>query len=71
MPFGYSDVAVERAFPVRFRRRLHESVVDVMADAVIGTDLEYRVTLWNPAAERLYGYSAEEAMGRPARELAT
>src|SRR4051812_13936857 len=42
-----------------------------MADAVIGTDLEYRVTLWNPAAERLYGYTAEEAMGRPARELAT
>ena len=52
-------------------RRLHESVIEVMADAVIGTDAEYRVTLWNPAAERLYGYSAEEAMGRPARELAT
>src|SRR6185436_5912321 len=51
--------------------RLHESVVEVMADAVIGTDLEYRVTLWNPAAERLYGYSAAEAMGRPARDLAT
>src|SRR3954451_7930082 len=42
-----------------------------MADAVIGTDADYRVTLWNPAAERLYGYSAEEALGRPARELAT
>src|SRR4051794_13399091 len=42
-----------------------------MADAVIGTDADYRVTLWNPAAERLYGYSADEALGRPARELAT
>jgi PAS domain S-box-containing protein len=42
-----------------------------MADAVIGTDSEYRVTLWNPAAERLYGYSADEAIGRPARELGT
>jgi PAS domain S-box-containing protein len=52
-------------------RRLHESLAEVMADAVIGTDLEYRVMLWNPAAERLYGYSAEEAMGRPARELAS
>src|SRR4051794_22328861 len=52
-------------------RQLHESVIEVMTDAVIGTDLEYRVTLWNPAAELLYGYSAEEAMGRPARELAT
>src|SRR5436309_14137495 len=42
-----------------------------MADAVVGTDMDYRVTLWNPVAERLYGYSAEEAMGRPAREIAT
>src|SRR3954470_18995438 len=55
----------------RSGRRLHESLVEVMADAVIGTDVDYRVTLWNPAAERLYGYSAEEAMGRPAREIAT
>src|SRR6187200_858239 len=47
-------------------RRLHESVVEVMADAVIGTDTEYCVTVWNPAAERLYGYSAAEAIGRPA-----
>jgi PAS domain S-box-containing protein len=52
-------------------RRLHESLVEVMADAVVGTDLQYRVTLWNPAAEQLYGYSAEEAMGRPARDLAS
>src|SRR3954466_6404872 len=52
-------------------RRLHESAIEVMAEAVIGTDADYRVTLWNPAAERLYGYSAEEAIGRPARELAT
>src|SRR3954468_6625123 len=55
----------------RSGRRLHESLVEVMAAAVIGTDVDYRVTLWNPAAERLYGYSAEEAMGRPAREIAT
>src|SRR3954468_14710224 len=55
----------------RSGRRLHESLVEVMADAVIGTDVDYRVTLWNPAAERLYGYTAEEAMGRPARELST
>src|SRR3954451_19243949 len=51
--------------------RPQERPVEVMADAVIGTDMDYRVTLWNPAAERLYGYSAEEAVGRPAREIAT
>src|SRR3954462_6689756 len=52
-------------------RGLHESLVEVMADAVIGTDVDYRVTLWNPAAERLYGYSAQGALGRRAREIAT
>jgi PAS domain S-box-containing protein len=50
---------------------LHASLVEAMPDAVIATDGEFRVTLWNPAAERLYGYTAEEAIGRFARELAT
>jgi len=40
-----------------------------MADAVVGTDSEDRVILWNPAAEPLYGYSAAEAMGRPAQDV--
>lgn len=48
---------------------LRRAVLEVMADAVVGTDLAGRVTLWNAAAERLHGHSAEEAMGRPADEL--
>ena len=46
-----------------------ESAIDAMADAVVGTDPEDRVILWNPAAKRLYGYSAAEAMGRPAQDV--
>jgi len=34
-------------------------------------DLEARITQWNPAAERLYGYCAEEALGYPASMLAS
>jgi PAS domain S-box-containing protein len=37
--------------------------------AVIAVDLEHRITLWSPGAEALYGWSAEEALGRSVREL--
>jgi two-component system, OmpR family, sensor histidine kinase VicK len=33
-------------------------------DAIIGKDNQSVVTTWNPAAQRLYGYSAEEVVGR-------
>ena len=42
--------AVHRAEAMRYFTRLMEA----MADAVIATDAEFRVTLWNPGAERLY-----------------
>jgi len=37
--------------------------------AIVTTDLEATVVSWNPAAERLFGYSAEEAIGRNIDEL--
>lgn len=33
-------------------------------DAIIGKDYQSVITTWNPAAQRLYGYSAEEVVGR-------
>jgi two-component system, OmpR family, sensor histidine kinase VicK len=33
-------------------------------DAIIGEDRQSVITTWNPAAERLYGYKAEEVVGR-------
>lgn len=47
----------------RVRNHLAE-VVRGTEDAVMSKDLDGVVTAWNPAAERLYGYSAEEAVGR-------
>ena len=39
------------------------SIVESTDDAVIGMDLRGIVTSWNPAAERIYGYSAKEIIG--------
>jgi len=47
----------------RVRNHLAE-VVRGTEDAVMSKDLNGVVTAWNPAAERLYGYTAEEAVGR-------
>jgi PAS domain S-box-containing protein len=47
----------------RLRNHLAE-VVRGTQDAVLSKDLEGVVTSWNPAAARLYGYSAEESIGR-------
>ncbi len=39
-------------------------LIDCAADAIICSDQHGRITLWNRAAERLLGYTAEEAIGR-------
>lgn len=45
------------------------SVVESCHDAIIGETLEGRVVSWNRGAERLYGYTAAEMIGRPASIL--
>ncbi len=40
-----------------------------IGDAVIATDVEGRVTLLNPLAERLTGWKREDALGRPVEEI--
>jgi diguanylate cyclase (GGDEF)-like protein/PAS domain S-box-containing protein len=39
-------------------------LLNQVADAVIATDIEFRISSWNAAAERIYGWSAAEAIGQ-------
>lgn len=44
-------------------------ILQYLYDAVIVTDLEFRITSWNSAAERIYGFTAKEVMGKTAMEI--
>src|ERR671932_1064257 len=41
------------------------AIVESSTDAIMGATLDGVITSWNHGAERLYGYSAQEAVGQP------
>ena len=66
--------ALERELEAAQDRRLHKraigamqylaAIVESSEDAVYGKNLDSIIVSWNPAAERIYGYEAEEIIGK-------
>lgn len=57
-----ADITERRRAEAQERRLA--AIIASSDDAILSTDLDMRITSWNSGAERLYGYSAPEALGR-------
>lgn len=49
--------------------KLLGAIVNSSGTAILGTDLDGLITSWNPSAERLFGYSADEVIGKPCQSI--
>jgi two-component system cell cycle sensor histidine kinase/response regulator CckA len=51
------------------RIRQQASLLDKAQDAILVCDLSYRILYWNKGAERIYGWAAEEILGKEVCEI--
>ena len=40
-----------------------EAFIEAAGDAIIGANAQGKITIWNPSAERIFGFTPEEALG--------
>ena len=47
-----------------FAALIAEAILSARADAIVAADRDGIIPFWNPGAERIFGYSPDEALGR-------
>ena len=55
---------VSRRMQREYTLQQQAQIIDQIHDSVVSTDLDGHVTSWNKGAERMFGYSPEEAIGQ-------
>jgi PAS domain S-box-containing protein len=63
----FSDITARRQEEQELREQA--ALLDLAHDAILVRDLDNRILLWNRGAKDLYGWPAEEALGKVAHEL--
>lgn len=63
-----TSVAVQQA-ELYHKIREQATLLDIASDAIFVRDLNHRITYWNRGAEQLYGWTANEALGRSCQQL--
>ncbi len=61
----FISALIDRLNHVQRARGQLASIVEGSDDAIIGSDLAGIITRWNAGAEHMYGYRADEVIGRP------
>jgi PAS domain S-box-containing protein len=68
---GASKIARDITQRKRFEQRLVEQahLLDLSGDAILVRDAQDRIVFWNRAAQEMYGFTADEALGKVSHEL--
>ena len=61
---GTDSDQIERSLPDH-QLRFMAAILQSLEDAVISETLDGVITSWNPAAEKMFGYAADEVVGKP------